>query len=133
MLEKYDTNYLNQILHFTVYRYCTSCMGGGREGGRGSFTVLDISLYFIQAISGRPQSSLGAPVVLPSRYQSSASTYSTASKRRTSGSVGRTKTWSKDVVCIPNGDKSPLNTTTFPIPRGEARGRLASQGLVGKS
>ena len=85
-------------------------------GGRGSFTVLDISLYFIQAINGRPQSSVGAPVVLPFRYQSSASTYSTASKRRTSGSVGRTKTWSRDVVCIPNEDNSPLNTTTFPIP-----------------
>lgn len=89
-------------------------------------------LYFTQAISGRPQTTLGTPVQLPSRYQSYASTYATTSKRRTSGSVGRTKTWSKDVVCIPNEDNSPLNTTTFPIPRGEAWGRLAMKGLVGK-
>ena len=66
------------------------------------------------------------------RYQSFAYTYATTSKRRTPGSVGRTKTWSKDVVCIPNEGNSPLNTTTFPIPRGEARGRLAMKGLVGK-
>mgnify|MGYP002803655945 CR=1 FL=1 len=69
---------------------------------------------------------------LPSRYQTSASNYSNTSRRRTSGGVGRTKTWSKDVVCIPREDDALIDMTTFAIPRGESRGRLAMKGLVGK-
>ncbi len=45
MCEKNDTNYLNQILHFTVYRYCTSCMGGGGGAGGGAGAVLQYWIY----------------------------------------------------------------------------------------
>ncbi len=47
MCEKNDTNYLNQILHFTVYRYCTSCMGGGGQGGgQGQFYSIGYIFVF---------------------------------------------------------------------------------------
>ena len=75
---------------------------------------------------------------LPSRYQSipSSSTSSPCSttKRRTTGSVGRTKTWSKDVVCIPgvNEEWSGPTPAYYSIPRGPARAKLTDDGLVGK-
>ena len=36
------------------------------------------------------------------------------------------------MVCIPREDDASIDMTTFPIPRGESRGRLAMKGLVGK-
>ena len=73
---------------------------------------------------------------LPSRFQSFLSTSTSVgsiSKRRTSGSVGRTKTWSKDVVCIlkEEEDFAP-ESTCFSIPRGQVRAKLAEKVLVGK-
>lgn len=75
---------------------------------------------------------------LPSRFQPytppNNHAGSTAPKRRTSGSVGRTKTWSKDVVCIPKETETVEGETpaTFSLPKGPARGKLADNGLVGK-
>ena len=36
------------------------------------------------------------------------------------------------MVCIPREDDALIDMTTFAIPRGESRGRLAMKGLVGK-
>ena len=60
---------------------------------------------------------------------------SSSTKRRTTGSVGKTKTWSKDVVCLPGCGDEELNGATpafFSIPRGQARAKLTEDGLVGK-
>lgn len=51
-------------------------------------------------------------------------------KRSTSGVVGKTKTWNKDVVCLP--ESMFENNSTIPIPRGRQRGEIAQRELIGK-
>ena len=48
-------------------------------------------------------------------------------RKRTSGTVGRIRTWNKDVVCLPYSREG-----NFAIPRGKQRGLLAERGLIGK-
>ena len=48
-------------------------------------------------------------------------------KRKTSGFVGRVKSWNKDVVCIPYTREKHIA-----IPRSKQRGLLAERGLIGK-
>ena len=49
------------------------------------------------------------------------------SKKRSSGIVGRIRTWNKDIVCL-----SYSRDSHFPIPRGKQSSMLAEKGLIGK-
>ena len=55
------------------------------------------------------------------------SSCSSKSKRKTSGFVGRLRTWNKDVVCLPYSRDKILS-----IPKGKQRGTLSERGLIGK-
>ena len=48
-------------------------------------------------------------------------------RTRSSGLIGRIRTWNKDIVCLPYSRDSH-----FSIPRGAQRGHLAEKGLIGK-
>ena len=48
-------------------------------------------------------------------------------KGKTSGFVGRLKTWNKDVVCLLLSREKHQS-----IPRGKQQGMLAERGLIGK-
>jgi hypothetical protein len=62
-----------------------------------------------------------------SSVSSIGNTRRTTAKRKTSGFVGRLRTWNKDVVCIPY-----TREITLSIPRGKQRGALSERGLIGK-
>ena len=56
-------------------------------------------------------------------------------QHQTTGTVGKTKTWRKDVVCLPGCDSDELKDAApafFSIPRGQARAKLTEDWLVGK-
>ncbi|XP_028400989.1 G2/M phase-specific E3 ubiquitin-protein ligase-like [Dendronephthya gigantea] len=74
---------------------------------------------------------------LPTRYQTTSltPTSNAPTKRRTTGGVGKIKTWSKDVICLPGYGNKELTGAApvfFSIPRGPARAKLTEDGLVGK-
>ena len=62
-----------------------------------------------------------------SSVSSIGNTRRTTAKRKTTGFVGRLRTWNKDVVCIPY-----TREITLSIPRGKQRGALSERGLIGK-
>lgn len=93
--------------------------------------------------SGRtqPQPSADRQTLLPSAFlarkhlTTSSESSSKPKKRRVSGQVGKEKTYTKDIVCLlpQHYGLIPLNeNSVIQIPRGKARGNLATLGLIGK-